>query len=404
VNVTLKTQLAAAATVDPFVQVVPVAEIAKSPALAPLNAKAFTLAKCSEDPPGFVMVIDDALLVLDTTCGLKAIVLAERVTAGGVTPVNVTVCVDPTVPLLSSVNVKIAVRVPTAVGVNVTLQLQTPFAAATVKPLLQGVPAAGATMAKSVALVPAIATVARCNAFVPVFVSVPPIAAPVVPTAWAGKVTVVGASTTTGAVPVPVSATDCVAPATALLSSVKVSEAVRAPTAVGVNFTLQLQFALAATATGVGNPVSQLVPVATREKSDAFVPEMATAVMCSTSVPVLPKVPFCAALEVLTSWLVNVTVVGAGVATGAIPVPESVTGAGFAIPVTTKVMLALRVPAAAGSNVMLRVQMEFGATWPPAVGQVVAGDAKAKSAEFVPVKVMLVTLRGEPPVLLMVAD
>ena len=64
-----------------------------------------------------------------------------------------------------------------------------------------------------------------------------------------------------GAVPVPVNAIDCVEPATALLSSVKVSEALRAPRAVEENFTLQVQLPLAATTTAVGNPVAQLVPV-----------------------------------------------------------------------------------------------------------------------------------------------
>lgn len=78
--------------------------------------------------------------------------------AGGVTPVRETVCVEPGTPLLSSVNVSVAVLVPTAVGVNVTFQLQLPFVAATVKPLVQVVPAA---IAKSLALVPVIVTVAK---------------------------------------------------------------------------------------------------------------------------------------------------------------------------------------------------------------------------------------------------
>jgi len=82
---------------------------------------------------------------------------------------------------------------------------------------------------------------------------------------------------------------------------VKVSDAVRAPRAVGVNFTLHVQFAVAATVTAVGKPAAQLVPVATIKKSDAFVPVIATAVICNTSVPLLVSVPFCAALGVLTS-------------------------------------------------------------------------------------------------------
>jgi hypothetical protein len=132
---------------------------------------------------------------------------------------------------------------------------------------------------------------------VPELVSVPFTGALVVLSGWAGKDTVVGESMTIGAVPVPVNATDCVDPGVALLSSVKVSEAVREPIAVGVNFTLQVQLAVAATVTAA----AQLVPNVTMEKSDAFVPVIATAVICRTSVPVLLSVPLCAALVVLTS-------------------------------------------------------------------------------------------------------
>ena len=128
-------------------------------------------------------------------------------------------------------------------------------------------------------------------------VSVPFIGALVVLSGWAGKDTVVGESTTTGAVPVPVNATDCVDPGVAPLSSVNVSDAVRGPMTVGVNFTLQVQLAVLTTVT----LATQLVPEVTMEKSDAFVPVIATAVMCRSSVPVLVSVPFCAALVVLTS-------------------------------------------------------------------------------------------------------
>jgi hypothetical protein len=138
------------------------------------------------------------------------------------------------------------------------------------------------------------------------------------------------------------------------------------------------------------------------EKSEAFVPVIATAVMCNTSVPVLLRVPFSAALDVLTSWLPKAPV-PAGVATGAMPVPESVMGVGFAMPDTVMVMLALRALAAAGSNVTLNVQLAAGATWPLTdVGQVVAGEANAKSDAFAPVNAMLVTLRGAPPLFVIV--
>ena len=235
----------------------------------------------------------------------------------------------------------------------------------------------------------------------PVLVSVPFSGALIVLTACAGNEAVVGESWTSGAVPFPLRATVCFEPAVAPLSSVKVSDAVREPRAVGVNFTLQVQLAAAATLTGVGSPVAQLVPAATMEKSDEFVPVIATAVMCNTSVPVLLRVPFSAALEVLTSWLPNAPV-PVGVATGAMPDPVSVIGAGLALPAVI-VMLALRALAALGSNVTLNVQLAAGASWPlTVVGQLVAGEANAKSEAFVPVIAMLVMLSGAPPLFVIV--
>jgi hypothetical protein len=63
VNVTLMTQLAAGATVDPFVQVVPVVATAKSVAFVPPIA---TVLMCSVEPPGLDTVIDEALLAVPT--------------------------------------------------------------------------------------------------------------------------------------------------------------------------------------------------------------------------------------------------------------------------------------------------------------------------------------------------
>jgi hypothetical protein len=69
------------------------------------------------------------------------------------------------------------------------------------------------------------------------------------------------------------------------------------------------------------------------------------------------------------------------------------------MPVTTIVMLAARAPIAVGSKVMLRTQFDPAAIWPPLapVGHVVAGLANAKSPGLAPVRVMLVMLRGAPP-------
>lgn len=63
VNVSMMSQLASAATVDPFVHVVPVAAIAKSAAFAPLIA---SVARCNVDPPELVSVTLVAALAVPT--------------------------------------------------------------------------------------------------------------------------------------------------------------------------------------------------------------------------------------------------------------------------------------------------------------------------------------------------
>jgi hypothetical protein len=63
VNAMLTSQVGVGATVEPFVQVVPAAAILNSAALVPLIA---TVVICSGEPPGFVSVILDGLLVVAT--------------------------------------------------------------------------------------------------------------------------------------------------------------------------------------------------------------------------------------------------------------------------------------------------------------------------------------------------
>ena len=59
----MMSQLAFGATVEPFVQVVPVVAIAKSAAFVPPIAR---VVMCSVEPPGFASVTLDALLVVAT--------------------------------------------------------------------------------------------------------------------------------------------------------------------------------------------------------------------------------------------------------------------------------------------------------------------------------------------------
>lgn len=119
--------------------------------------------------------------------------LGESVAAGGVVPVKVTVCLELGTPLLSSVNVSVAVRIPIALGLNFTLHEQVPPDAATVELSVHGVPLPG-TVVKSLLLAPLIVTVAKCSAVVPALVSVPFCAVLGVSTACGANVTVVGAN------------------------------------------------------------------------------------------------------------------------------------------------------------------------------------------------------------------
>lgn len=63
VKITLMSHVRLGATVEPFVQVVPAAATAKSAALVPLIA---TVVMCRVEPPGFVTVILDGALAVDT--------------------------------------------------------------------------------------------------------------------------------------------------------------------------------------------------------------------------------------------------------------------------------------------------------------------------------------------------
>src|SRR5579864_199650 len=157
-----------------------------------------------------------------------------------------------------------------------------------------------------------------------------------------------------GATPVPVRAMVCGLP-------VALSETVIVPgwlpTAMGVNVTLMVQFALAAT-----------------EAPQVFVcvySELATIlVMVNAAVPGLVSVTVCAALGVLTVWLPNARLVGDKLAAGpdaAVPVPVRLTVCGLFAALSVKVIVPVRVPVAVGVNVTLIVQLPPMATRLPQV-------------------------------------
>jgi len=146
-------------------------------------------------------------------------------------PVRVTLC---GLPEALSVTLKVPVRVPEAVGVNVTLMLQFPPPANELPQLLVWPKSPLAAIPVMVsAVLPVLERVTVCAALVELIV-------------WLANVSEVGETLATGvpaAAPVPVRLTVCGLPE-ALSVTLKVP--VRVPAAVGVNFTLMLQFPPAA--------------------------------------------------------------------------------------------------------------------------------------------------------------
>ena len=184
-------------------------------------------------------------------------------------------------------NVNVAANPVVLDGVKVrfTTQLLPAF---TVEPFVQVVPEA---MANTLGLVPPKATVVMCSISVPPLVSVTVCGALVVPFVWLPKGTAAGAGLACGNTPVPVRFTTCVV---GLASSVNVTVAACAPSAVGVNVSFTTQFAPAATV----DAFVQVVPVVTIANWLAFVPPRTTVLMCSVSVPPLVNVSVCVPLVV----------------------------------------------------------------------------------------------------------
>ena len=160
-------------------------------------------------------------------------------------------------------------------------------------------------------------------------------------------VTVVGAVSVKSQ-PVPVKGTVCGLPP-ALSVIVRFPE--RAPTAVGANVTLMLQFAPAARVAGlIGHAVP---PVLVSAKS----PEAAIELTVKAPAPVLVRVTGCAALVVVSNWPLKVILVGTSPTPGAVtdPVPLRFTVCGLEVSLSVKVSVPVRKPAAPGLKVTLTV-------------------------------------------------
>jgi hypothetical protein len=129
------------------------------------------------------------------------------------------------------------------------------------------------------------------------------------------------------------------------------------PDAVGVNVTLMVQLAPAAT---------ELPQVLVWAKS----PLAETLVRFSEALPVFESVTVCAALVVPTVWLVKVNEEAERLTTGAeaaAPVPVRLTDCGLPEVLSAMLKVPVRVPDAVGVNVVLIVQFAPTATELPQV-------------------------------------
>ena len=283
VKVTLIVQLAPAASVLGLMGQVLVC--AKSPAFVPATVM---LVIVRAAVPLFVSVTDLAALVVPTFWAPKLRLVGFSVTAGAETvpvPESATLC---GLPAALSLIVTLALRLPVAVGENVTLSVQVAPAASVL-----GLSGQVFVCAKSPALAPLTPMLLIVNAAVPLLVSVTDFAALVVPTSWLPKLSDVGLSVTPGAgvTPVPLSATLCGLPPA---SSLMLTLALRPPFAEGVNVTLSVQFAPAASVFGLSGQVFVCA------KSAAFVPLTEMLVMVSAAEPLFVSVTALAALVVPT--------------------------------------------------------------------------------------------------------
>jgi hypothetical protein len=188
-----------------------------------------------------------------------------------------------------------------------------------------------------------------------------------------------GESVTVGVKPVPVRLTLCGLP---LALSVTVSDAVRVPDADGVNVTLIVQLAPAATL------LPQLLVWA---KSPEFVPLMPMFEMSNVAFPVLERVTFWGVLVVPVYCWPNERLDGESVTAGATPVPIRLTLWGLPLALSAMASEALRAPVADGVNVTLIVQF---APAPTVLTQLFVW---AKSPGLVPPSVTLDMLRGALP-------
>jgi hypothetical protein len=176
-----------------------------------------------------------------------------------------------------------------------------------------------------------------------------------------------------------VSVTVCGEP---LALSATLTEALSPPAEAGVKVTVIVQLAPAA------SEVPQVLPSL---KLLALAPVMEMPVMVSGAVPGFDRVVDCVVAEVPTSVLGNVSVLEVNVACGAVPVPVRAAVCGEPVALSTTDIEALRLPAEAGVNVTVMVQLA------PAASEVPQLLLSPKLLELVPMTEMLVMVSAAVP-------
>jgi preprotein translocase subunit SecB len=353
VNFTVIVQLALTATLAPQVSVseneLELAPVIEIPNPAPLRLNA--------PVPVFLSVTAWVAADEPTAVLAKVRVAGVKLTAGtGVVPVPVraTACGD---PLALSATLIEAVNKPTAAGVNFTVIVQL---ALTATELPQVFVCENELAPTPVMLMPCPVPF-KLSAAVPVFLSVTACVAGDKPTAVPANVRVVGVKLTTGAVPVPFRVTFCGEP---VALSATLTAAVNAPDATGVNFTVIVQLALAAT-------LAPQVSVSEKEPELAPVIEIPNPapLRLNAPVPVFLSVTAWVAADEPTAVLTKVRVAGVKLTagTGVVPVPVRATACGDPLALSATLTEAVNKPTAAGVNLIVIVQLALTATELPQV-------------------------------------
>src|SRR5579872_1743859 len=205
--------------------------------------------------------------------------------------------------------VKVAVRVPLPMGVKVTLTAQLPLAASELPHVV--------VSANSPALAPENVMPVTASATLPMFFKVKVCAVLVVPILWLLNTRLAVVMLAMGPVPVPVRFTVWGLPPAL---SAMLTNAERLPMLAGVNVTLMVQLAFAAT---------ELAHVFVTAKSPGSVPAVPMLVIVKAAFPVFVRSTDCGALVVLRFWEVKLSAPVDRLMAGPLPVPVTATVCGL---------------------------------------------------------------------------